>query len=167
MAIDTQRLKGADLLLSKLRMLPKEVVSKKGGPVKRALRRGAVLIQKQAIENARNIVASPDEDGYISTGTLAASIRVLRDPHPERSGANERYRITIPKSRKYAEALQSGSRKGPLPAAATGRYLEFGTELRPPTPWLVPAYFSKRQEALDTVMDELIRQIDKYWKKYG
>ena len=158
MAIDTQQLKGADLFLTKLRLMPKEIVSKRGGPIKSALRRGALVIALQAQENIRNITARPDEDGYVSTGTLAASVVVRRDPRPQRSGANERYRILVAR-RRYPD--------GKTRTVATGRYLEYGTEHRAPTPWLTPAYFSKRQEALDTVIEELRRSIDRYWKKYG
>lgn len=158
MPIDTQQLKGADLFLTKLRLMPKEIVGKRGGPVKQALRRGALVIALQAQENIRNITARPDEDGYVSTGTLAASVVVRRDPRPQRSGANERYRILVAR-RRYPD--------GKTRTVATGRYLEYGTEFRAPTPWLTPAYFSKRQEALDTVLAELRKSIDRYWKKYG
>lgn len=158
MTVDTQILKGADLFLTKLRLMPREVVSKRGGPVKRALRRGALLIAAQAQENLRNTTARPDADGYESTGTLAASVVVRRDPHPQRSGASERYRILVAR-RRYPD--------GKTRTVATGRYLEYGTEYRAPTPWLQPAYFAKRQEALDTVINELRREIDRYWKKHG
>ena len=67
----------------------------KGGPVKAALRKGGLVIKNQAIQNIEAIVAKPDEDGYVSTGTLAKSVAVSRDPKPQKSGANERYRVHV------------------------------------------------------------------------
>lgn len=152
---DTQTLKGVDDLLRKLKALPPEIVSKRGGPVKSALRKGAKVIADQAIENITQIANGPDESGYVSTGTLAKSVAVSRDPRPQRSGANERYRVHLRK-RTYPDGTKT---------VATGRYLEFGTEQRPPTPWLLPAFMSKRQEALDTVISELGKSIDRIIKK--
>ena len=151
MAVDSQALHGVDDLLAKLKSLPPEIVSKRGGPVKSALRKGGVVIQRAARAQLAQITVRPDADGYVSTGTLAQSVVVRRDPRPQRAGANERYRVLIAR-RKYPDGTRT---------VATGRYLEFGTEQRPPTPWMTPAYFGARQEALDTVVTELERSIQR------
>lgn len=155
MAVDTQNLHGVDDFLRKLKSLPPEIVSKRGGPVKSALRKGGVVIQKAAQQQINTITAKPDEDGYVSTGTLAKAVVVRRDPRPQRSGANERYRVLVAR-RKYPDGTKT---------IATGRYLELGTEKRAPTPWLTPAYFSARQEALNTVVSELEKSINRIIKK--
>lgn len=152
---DTQTIHGLDDVLRKLKALPPEIVSKRGGPVKAALRKGGKVIASQAQTNIRAIVAKPDEDGYVSTDTLAKSVAVSRDPNPQRSGANERYRVHV-RRKAYPDGTKT---------VATGRYLEFGTEQRPPTPWLLPAFMEKRQQALDTVVSELTKGIDRIVRK--
>jgi len=154
---DTQTLHGLDDVLRKLKALPPEIVSKRGGPVKSALRKGAKVIAVQAVENINAITEKPDESGYVSTGTLAKAVTVSRDPKPQQSGANERYRIHI-RRKTYPDGTKT---------VATGRYLEFGTEQRPPTPWMLPAFLEKRQQALDTVVSELLKGIDRIVKKLG
>lgn len=152
---DTQTLHGVDDLLRKLKALPPSIVSKRGGPVKSALRKGAKVIADQAVQNIDQIVDRPDDAGYVSTKTLAKSVAVSRDPRPQKEGANERYRVHLRK-RTYPDGTKT---------VATGRYLEFGTEQRPPTPWLLPAFMARRQQALDTVVSELSKGIDRIIKK--
>lgn len=155
MAVDSQTLHGVDDLLSKLKSLPPEIVSKRGGPVKSALRKGGLVIQKAAQAELAAIVQKPDEDGYVSTGTLSKAVVVRRDPRPQQSGANERYRVLIAR-RRYPDGTRT---------VATARYLEFGTEYRPPTPFMTPAYFRTRQEALDVVVSDLSKSTDRIVKK--
>ncbi|OJX04579.1 MAG: hypothetical protein BGO72_21440 [Burkholderiales bacterium 70-64] len=154
MAHDTQTLHGLDDLLAKLQALPPEIVSKSGGPVKTALRKGAKVIAEEAVRNIRAIVS--DDPHYVSTDQLAKSVVVRRDPRPQRSGANERFRVMLAR-KKYP-----GRNLGTI---ATGRYLEFGTEKQRPTPWLTPAYLAKRQAALDTVVRELRIGVDRAIRK--
>jgi HK97 gp10 family phage protein len=149
---DTQTLHGLDDVLRKLKALPPEIVSKRGGPVKAALRKGAKVISAQAVEN---INALADISPYENTGILADAVTVSRDPNPQKSGANERYRVHL-RRKKHPNGVT---------AVAAGRYLEFGTEKRQPTPWLLPAFMSKRQQALDTVVSELNKAIDRIIKK--
>lgn len=153
---DTQTLHGLDEVLAKLKSLPPEIVSKRGGPVKSALRKGGLVVQKAAQANIRAIVQKPEEDaGYVSTGLLENAVVVRRDPNPQRSEANERYRVLLAR-RTYPDGTKT---------VATGRYLEFGTEKRAPTPWMTPAYFGTRQQALDTVVTELTKSIRRIVRK--
>ncbi|WP_217424781.1 hypothetical protein, partial [Pandoraea morbifera] len=101
-----------------------------------------------------------DPDHYVSTDLLAQSIAVRRDPNPQRSGANERYRVLISRSKKYVypETLRE---KHQVKTIMTARYLEFGTEQRAPTPWMAPAFFAAREQALSTVVYELNQGIDR------
>lgn len=149
---DTRTLHGLDDVLDKLRALPPEIASKRGGPVKAALRKGAVVIQKAAQENVRRVTQNTEEAGYASTKTLEKAIVVRRDPNPQRSGANERYRVLI--SRKKYEGRDTK-------AVATGRYLEIGTEHQKAEPWMTPAYMSAREKALSTVEQELIKGVNR------
>ncbi|MDM0024078.1 HK97-gp10 family putative phage morphogenesis protein [Variovorax saccharolyticus] len=149
---DTQTLKGLDDVMAKLRALPPEIASKRGGPVKAALRKGAVVIQKEAQSNIRKVTQDTEASGYVSTKTLEKAIVVRRDPNPQRSGANERYRVMI--SRKKYEGRDTK-------AVATGRYLEFGTEHQKAEPWMTPAFMSTKERALLTIVDELSKGIDR------
>lgn len=154
--LDTQTLHGLDDVLAKLKALPPEIVSKSGGPVKTALRKGAKVIADEAVRNIRRVTQPEEGEGYVPTGFLAKSVVVRRDPKPQRSGANERYRVLL--SRKKYPGRKLGT-------IATGRYLEFGTEKQPAEPWMGPAYISKRQQALDTVVRELNAGIDRIVRK--
>lgn len=149
---DTRTLHGLDDVLAKLKALPPEIASNRGGPVKAALRKGAVVIQKEAQANIRRVTQNTEEAGYASTKTLEKAIVVRRDPNPQRSGANERYRVLI--SRKKYEGRDTK-------AVATGRYLEIGTEHQKAEPWMTPAYMSARERALSTVVDELGKGVNR------
>ena len=152
---DTQTLRGLDDVLRKLKALPPAIVSKRGGPVRKALRKGAVVVQKEWQSQIRQIVEQPDPSGYVSTGTLEKNVQVSLDSKPGRSKANEAYRVKI-KRKTYPDGTKT---------IATARYLEFGTEDRPATPFATPGYFASRQKALDTIVTELNRGIDAIIKK--
>lgn len=150
---DTQTLHGLDDVLRKLKSLPPEIVSKRGGPVKSALRKGGKVIQQAAIANLE-ANANP-EDGYQNSGLLAKSVALGRDPRPQKSGANERYRIFV-RRKTYPDGTKT---------IATARYLEFGTERQQPKPWLTPAFMATKDKALATVVDELNKGINRIIRK--
>lgn len=156
MTKDTRTLHGLDDVLAKLKALPPEIVSKRGGPVAAALRKGGNVIQKEAKANIRKVTQDTEASGYASTGTLEKAVVVRRDPNPKRAGANERYRVLI--SRKKYEGRDTK-------AVATGRYLEFGTEHQKAEPWMTPAFMSSKERALTTIVDELNKGIDRAIKK--
>ena len=149
---DTRTLHGLDDVLAKLKALPPEIVSKRGGPVAVALRKGGNVIQKEARANIRKVTQDTEASGYASTKTLEKAVVVRRDPNPKRAGANERYRVLI--SRKKYEGRDTK-------AVATGRYLEYGTEHQKAEPWMTPAFMSSKERALATVVDELNKGIAK------
>ena len=160
---DTRTLHGLDDVLAKLKALPPEIASKNGGPVKSALRKGGVVIQKQAQANIRRVTRDTEAAGYVSTDVLAKAVVVRRDPNPRRSGASERYRVLVARGRTYDGRL---NKKGvPLTAIMTGRWLELGTEDQRAEPWLTPAYFTAREKALATIVTELSKGIDRAIKK--
>ena len=160
--VDTRTLHGVDDLLATLKSLPPEIVSKRGGPVKSALRKGAVVIQKAAKANIRRVVAKTEDAGYTSTKVLEDAVVVRRDPNPQRAGASERYRVLIARGRKYEGRLNNGK---PVTAVMTARYLEFGTEDQAAEPWLTPAYMSEKERAVETIVADLRKGIDRIVKK--
>lgn len=156
------KLQGLDGVLESLKMLPPELVSKRGGPVRSALRKGAVLIQKQAKANFDAAVNSPGKSGLNqSTGFTERQIVVRRrNPGPNING--ERMVVTVqpkkhPSGRKY--------RKGVIQANDIAFIMEMGSRTQPATPWLRPAFIARAEEAIRLTEDELFRQVDRIWLK--
>lgn len=152
-----QRVQGLDGLLDTLKALPPEIVSKNGGPVRTALRKAGVVIQKEAQANVRSIVAEPNKGGIDSrsTGNLEKSLIVSRrKPQPGFKG--EIFRVRVRRSAKN----QFG-----VTANKYGGILEFGDENLRPRAWLRRAFESKKGAALDTFVNELRKRIDAAAKK--
>ena len=160
---------GLDGVLEMLKSLPADVVSKRGGPVKAALRKAAIIIQKQAQQNMRKIVAEPNKDGKPSksTGSLEKAVTVGRGKYL--GGLNgERYMVWLPKiKKKYANTRDNVRKRragktyyveGPQ---FYGRFLEYGTAKMTAKPWLRPAVKEKGDAAIAIARDELLRRIEK------
>ena len=160
---------GLDGVLDMLKSLPAEVVSKRGGPVKAALRKAAVIIQKEAQANIRKIVAEPNVDGRPSksTGSLEKAVTVGRGKYLGGS-LGERYMVWLPKiKRKYANTRENVRKRrvgksyyveGPQ---FYGRFLEYGTSKMKAKPWLRPAAKDKADLAIATARADLLKRIDK------
>jgi HK97 gp10 family phage protein len=157
MADQVIQLTGLDGVLNMLKQMPAEVVAKRGGPVRKALRKGAVVILKQAKTNLQASTSNETVDGRESTGLLLKNLIVSRGKPP--AGENgERYLIRV-KSKTYG-------RKGKkFTTQQAGRNLEYGTVKQPAEPWLRPAFNAKAQEAIKTVETELVKDIDRIAQK--
>lgn len=150
------RLLGVDDAITMLKSLPPEIVSKRGGPVKKALRKAALVILKEAKLNVAHSTESLAEDAT-STKTLEQSLIAARGkPPPDQNG--ERYTIRV-KKRFYT---REGKR---VSTFMTARWLEYGTEKQPAEPWLRPAGASKAAAAISTMTSELTREINRVVKK--
>lgn len=148
-------LRGMDGVLETLQSLPAEVVSKRGGPVKLALAKGARVIRAQAATNLRAAIAL---GGERSTGNLEKRLVVTRGKRPL-GGKGERYLVRVRK-RNYINAL--GIKTNPL---MTANLLEYGSSHQPATPWLRPAVAQKGEEAINVITADLKRRIDIIVKK--
>lgn len=150
------KLRGMDNALAMLKQLPPEVVSKRGGPVKTAVRKGMLVIAREAALNLAHSTESLTGDAT-STGLLAKSLIVSRGrPDPNQNG--ERYLLRI-KKRSYSRAGKT------VTTQQTGEWLEYGNAHQPAEPYIRPAAAAKAQEAIDTVGRELTRAIDRVVKK--
>jgi HK97 gp10 family phage protein len=159
---DTQTLHGLDDVLRKLKALPPELVSRRGGPVGAALRKGANVIRKQWQDNIQRIIDEPNDGGVPteSTGLLKKNVVVRRDSKPWSHGANERYLVRV-SNKKY-----SGRKGRETPSTAqVARLLEYGSEKMTAKPWAKPGFMAARQQALETVVAELNKGIDRAIKK--
>jgi hypothetical protein len=151
------KITGLDGVLELLKSLPPEVVSKRGGPVKRALQKGARVIGQQAALNLARAVDALGQDDYDSTGLLLKSLVVTRGKAPT-DGKGERYLVRI-KRNKY-------NRKGKtVTTLKTAQLLEYGSSKQPAEPWLRPAFLAKRAQAVDTTVTALRADIDRLVRK--
>jgi HK97 gp10 family phage protein len=148
------KLSGIDGVLDTLKSLPPEVVSKRGGPVLAALRKGGRLIQAAEKSNLQATLANAtDADDAASTGLLMSSVVVSRGKAPP-DGRGERVLVRI-KRKTYA-------RKGkPTTTLASAQLKEYGSQQQPAEPWIRPAFNAKAHEAISTIERELVKGIDR------
>ena len=152
------KLEGLNGVLETLKSLPPEVVSKRGGPVKSALRKGARAIWQQAKTNLDAVTNNATDDGKrYSTGLLLKNLVVTRGKPPF-GGKGERYLVRVRR--------KSYQRKGKSTTTlATANLLEYGSVKQPMEPWIRPAFQAKAEQAIRVTEAELLRQIDRVVKK--
>lgn len=151
------KIEGLNGILETLKKLPPEVVSKRGGPVKSALRKGALIILKQAKTNLQNVTRSTDPEKQYSTGLLLKNVITTRGKPPP----NVRGEVYLIRVRR-----KGYPRKGrTVSTQKTGSLLEYGSVKQPAEPWLRPALDARGEEAMQVVKRELLREIDKVTKK--
>src|SRR5690625_2088388 len=155
-------IQGLDDVLDRLQALPKEVVQKRGGPVRKVARNAVHIIRDEARRNAQRIINRPNIGGRDeSTGRLVKSIRTVKGrQHKTLNG--ERYMMLIPKRARYPISQRTPTG---MPVAMIGRMLEYGTARRQPMPWARPAFHAKKVEAVRFVQRQLPIEIDKVVKK--
>jgi len=143
------KLEGLDGVLKTLKSLPPEIVSKRGGPVKLALAKGARVIASEVKKNLRSVIKTDE-----STGFLLKNIIVSRGKEPKGT-RGERYLVRV-KRKTYPD------REGkPVNTLKTAHILEYGSEKQTATPFIRPAAISKYQEAITTISTDLVKRLDK------
>jgi HK97 gp10 family phage protein len=136
------KLTGLDGVLELLKKLPPEVVSKNGGPVRAALRKGAVVILKQEKANLQAVTNNAtDEDKKLSTGFLLQNVIVSRGKAPTGS-KGERALVRV-RRKTYPGAGRTGK---PVTTLQTANLLEYGSSQQPAEPWIRPAFAATRRE---------------------
>jgi HK97 gp10 family phage protein len=150
------QLTGLNGVLETLKSLPPEVVSKRGGPVKAALRKGANVILKAEKANLRAVMGHEvDGEKRLSTGLLLKNLIATRGK-PKFNG--ERYIVRV-KRKKY-------QRKGKdVSTVKVAQLLEYGSSKQKAEPWIRPAFTSKAAEAIRTIEAELLKGVDKVVRK--
>ena len=149
------KLQGMEGVLETLQSLPAEVVSKRGGPVKLALAKGARVIRAQAAVNLKEAIAL---NGDVSTGLLEKNLVVSRGKPPT-GGKGERYLVRVRRK------TYPGRKGKPVTTRKTASLLEYGSSHQPATPWLRPAVNQKGREAINVITTDLKRRIDLIVKK--
>lgn len=148
-------LQGIDNVLKTLQSLPAEVVSKRGGPVKLALAKGARALRDKARQNLQRSI---DIRGSDSTGTTVKAVVASRGKAP--TGTKGERQLVRVKQKTFANA--HGERTS---TRMTANLLEYGSAHQPATPWLRPSVATHGPMVVDIITADLIAQIDKTVKK--
>ncbi|RRU23577.1 hypothetical protein [Stenotrophomonas sp. 278] len=151
------KITGIDGVLSTLQSLPAEVVSKRGGPVKASLAKGARALRDRAKENFRRSVAA---NGAASTDTTVNHIISSRGKAP--TGTNgERYLVRVKrKAFINARGTATSTRKA-------AQLMEYGSSTQPAYPWLRPAVTRYGTQIIDIVTEDLLKRLDQLTKRLG
>jgi HK97 gp10 family phage protein len=147
-----QYVKGLDGILATLKALPPHIVSKAGGPVRGALRKGAVVFQKAYQENIRAIIEEPNKDGSTpdTSGTLVKSVIISRGKY--RAGfQGETFKVRIKRGVKAPNGQSVNKYAG---------VLEFGYEGVPAKAPMRKAYEANKAAALAVIVSEMKKRTD-------
>lgn len=157
MAVETVKIIGLEGVMKTLRELPPELVSKRGGPVRSALRKASKILVEEAKANVQRIIDEPNIDGAESKsiGHLKKNIITARD---SKMRGGERYYVRV-RRKAYPEGRTKKT------ATGVGALLEQGTERRKPMPWMRPAFDAKKHEVVQFFPQELRKQLDRIVKK--
>jgi hypothetical protein len=148
------KLTGVDQTLALLQSLPPEIVSKRGGPVKAALAKGARFLRDHV---KTRLAAAIAVNGQDSSGLLLSSIIATRG-RMESGEKGERYLIRV-KRKRYP-------RKGrAVTTRQAGAHLEFGTSQQPATPWMRPTLLSQGHETIMLITTDLNKRIERILKR--
>jgi len=146
------KIEGLDGVVDTLRSLPPEVVSKRGGPVKLSLAKGARFMRDRARENLKRQIAMGPTTR--STGELEKRVISSRGKKPFGT-KGERYLVRV-KKRDYLNA--DGVRTNPL---MTANLMEYGSAHQPARPWLRPVVADHGAAVVTMVSADLKRRVDK------
>lgn len=127
-----------------MRLLPRELSSSRGGPVRAGLFAAGVVLRDQARINA------PIGQGTPNPGNLKEQIFLYRDRNPQAGGMTEHYVLSVRTGRRGLMRLKvPGSTR-----ALTGGdayywfWVEFGTSKQPGQHFMTNAFETKKTEAV-------------------
>lgn len=148
MASEFARIEGLEGVMRTLEELPPEIVSRRGGPVRSALRKASKLLVEESRAQIDQITAQHGDD---STGLLRQNVVTVRD---SRMSGGERYFVRI--RRKQYPQDHAGK---PVNTRQVGAMLEHGTEKRPPMPWMRRAFELRKHQAAQFFAQEINAQL--------
>lgn len=138
------RMTGLKETVNAMRLLPRELASNRGGPVRAGLMAAGVVVRDQARDNA------PVGKGTPNPGNLKQQIFLYRDRNPRSIGATEHYILSVRTGRRGLVRLKvPGSTR-----ALTGGdayywfWAEFGTSKQPGQFFMTRAFETKKGEAV-------------------
>lgn len=148
------KLTGIDGVLRTLRSLPAEVVSKRGGPVKAALAKGARFVRDQERKNLRAVLEPGDE----STGLLEGNIIASRGKPPA-SGRGERYLVRVKRK------MYPGRKGEQVSTLKSAQIKEYGSTKQPARSFIRRTVRESGAQAIEIVTKELSARIQKIVSK--
>lgn len=144
------KLSGIDGVLKTLSSLPAEVVSKRGGPVKLALAKGARFLRDKERQNLQAVLDPEDE----STGLLAENIIASRGKAPT-SGKGERYLVRIKRK------MYPGRQGAQVSTLKSAQIKEYGSVKQPAKSFIRRTVVEHGGEAINIVTTDLAKRVDK------
>lgn len=154
-------LKGLDSVLAKMRNMP-EKLQKSGA--KRAVRAGAVVVQKAAISNAQRI------DDPQTAESIPKNIAVQYSSPLSKKNGGVAYRVgVLGGAKKIYANNRTNRRKGIVGQQTSGtggstwywRFIELGTSRLPARPFMRPALENNINQATSAILTALGPALDK------
>lgn len=159
MGVESFKIEGLEGVLKALHGFPRDVVSRNGGPVRKALRKAALILREEAALNIQRIMDDPSTGSaqYPPTGRLKAALTVERSSF--KSNVNgEKFLVRL---------RQRGYPQTGVSTRQVGRLLEYGTEGKIPAQfWLRRAFDAKKSVAVNTFTNELWKELNRLAKKH-
>jgi HK97 gp10 family phage protein len=162
MAAEFVTVKGLEGVYRSLRAMPAEIVSKRGGPVRRALRKASLLIVNEMKANVQRIIDEPNLGGTVDASGLAIDNIVTTRQKMPGGLKGERFKVG-PRLRKKYPRKSEGSQE--VTVVQNLRLLETGTENRRPMPWARPAFDSKKHAVPGIFEKELRKDLQRIAKR--
>jgi len=158
------QLQGIDNVLSTLKKLPPDVVSKRGGVARQALAAGARIIRNEARKNLQRVTSTAGKTGVSYGYGLTAKNVIYKRKNPEKGMKAERMIISV----NYKNYPIGGNKykNRPIKFNDIAFMLEYGTSNQQAEPWLRPAAAAKKEEAINKITSDLINRVDKLAQKY-
>lgn len=147
---------GMDGVLATLRSLPPELVSKRGGPVKLSLAKGARFLRDK-VKTALQAQINGGDDSE-STNLLEQNIISSRGKAPS-SGRGERYLVRVKRK------MYPGRKGEQVSTLKTAQLKEYGSEKQAPAPYIRPTAQTQAQATVNIVTQDLLRRTDLLVKK--
>lgn len=144
------KLTGIDGVLKTLSSLPAEVVSKRGGPVKAALAKGARFVRDQERKNLQAVLEPGDE----STGLLSQNIIASRGKPPT-SGRGERYLVRVKRK------MYPGRKGEQVSTLKSAQIKEYGSVNQPARSFIRRTVQESGGQAIEIVTKDLAARVQK------
>ena len=156
----TVTMTGMTEALRMLESLPYELVTKRGGPVKLALKKGAMLIRDEEKQRLRALL---NEQGTNETsGLLVDNIIASRGKKPA-DGNGERYVVRVRRKIYPPKQGEKESRS----TIKIAQIFEYGSKHQRARPFIRPAFEATAQKAIEVIREDLLKRIDKVVNKLG
>ena len=160
MAVKTIRIEGLEGVLKTLKQLPRELVSKRGGPVRSALRKASKILADEMKANIEKIIDEPNISGNnYNTGLLLKNIVITRSSKMREKG--ERFIVRV-RRKPYPKVSDDAKT---VTTSRVASLLESGTERRRPMPWARPAFDAKKHQVIPLFVSELNRHLTRIVNK--